>query len=82
MKRVFVKPAQREVIVDGKKVFRTKVIPMPDGNGDLPPEGKHVTLNSYWYQRERDKDVEFVEKQEGPAAAEEAPAAAAARPKK
>lgn len=44
-----------------KRVFVTptkgKIIPMPDGNGDLPQKGKEVTLNSYWYRREKDKDV-------------------------
>lgn len=36
-----------------------KIIPMPDGNGDLPQQGKEVTLNSFWYKREADKDVTF-----------------------
>lgn len=35
------------------------VIPLPDGNGNLPAEGKVVVINSYWYQRLRDGDVRF-----------------------
>lgn len=33
------------------------LVPMPDGNGNLPAEGKVVALNSYWYQRKFDGDV-------------------------
>jgi hypothetical protein len=33
------------------------LVPLPDGNGNLPPEGKDVTLDSYWYQRKFDGDV-------------------------
>ncbi|MGL5182746.1 hypothetical protein [Herbaspirillum huttiense] len=36
-----------------------KIIPMHDGNGDLPKEGKNLVLNSYWYRLEADKDVSF-----------------------
>lgn len=45
MKRIFVTP------LDGK------VIPLPDGNGDLPQAGKEVTASSFWYRREKDLDV-------------------------
>lgn len=33
------------------------IVPLPDGNGNLPAEGKVVALNSYWYQRQSDGDV-------------------------
>ncbi|WP_025916143.1 DUF2635 domain-containing protein [Herminiimonas sp. CN] len=33
------------------------IVPLPDGNGNLPVEGKVVALNSYWYQRQSDGDV-------------------------
>lgn len=33
------------------------IVPLPDGNGNLPPEGKLLALNSYWYQRRSDGDV-------------------------
>lgn len=35
------------------------IVPLPDGNGNLPPEGKVLALNSYWYQRQSDGDVTF-----------------------
>ena len=35
------------------------LVPLPDGNGNLPPEGKDVILDSYWYQRKFDGDVTF-----------------------
>lgn len=50
--RVFVKP------LDGK------IIPLPDGNGDLPVQGKHVTLSSFWYRRRSDGDVVFTDQME------------------
>lgn len=33
------------------------IVPLPDGNGNLPAEGKVLSLNSYWYQRQTDGDV-------------------------
>ncbi|MGV8870611.1 MAG: DUF2635 domain-containing protein [Janthinobacterium svalbardensis] len=33
------------------------LVPLPDGNGNLPPNGRPVVLSSYWYQRERDGDL-------------------------
>jgi hypothetical protein len=66
MNRTFVKP------------LGGKIIPMPDNNGDLPQAGKHVTLNSFWYRRERDKDVEFLDVPEVDAPAAETSAAAPA----
>lgn len=33
------------------------IVPLPDGNGNLPAEGKIVALTSYWYQRQSDGDV-------------------------
>lgn len=33
------------------------LVPLPDGNGNLPPDGRPVVLSSYWYQRERDGDL-------------------------
>ena len=33
------------------------IVPLPDGNGNLPPEGKVLALNSYWYRRQSDGDV-------------------------
>ena len=33
------------------------IVPLPDGNGNLPPEGKALALSSYWYQRQSDGDV-------------------------
>ncbi len=35
------------------------IVPLPDGNGNLPATGKVLTLNSYWYQRKFDGDVTF-----------------------
>jgi hypothetical protein len=35
------------------------IVPLPDGNGNLPAEGKTLILNSYWYQRKFDGDVTF-----------------------
>lgn len=53
------------------------VIPLPDGNGNLPAEGKVLTLNTYWYRREADRDVRFEpvpEETPGSDAAPEKPA--------
>jgi hypothetical protein len=36
-----------------------KIIPLADGNGNLPQEGKVVSLNTYWYQRQQDGDVKI-----------------------
>lgn len=33
------------------------LVPLPDGNGNLPPGGRPVVLSSYWYLRERDGDL-------------------------
>lgn len=66
------------------------LVPMPDGNGFLPAEGKVVALNSYWYQRKADSDVTIEDVADEPDAPEVAPAApdaasaaapAAAKPK-
>ena len=35
------------------------LVPLHDGHGMLPAEGKMLTLNSYWYQRQSDGDVTF-----------------------
>lgn len=47
--------------INQKRVIpRTGIlVPLPDGNGNLPPEGKDVILDSYWYQRKFDGDVTF-----------------------
>jgi|GEM_PF-1593819 len=37
------------------------IVPLPDGNGNLPPEGKDLALNSYWYQRSFDGDVTIAD---------------------
>ncbi|NDP59575.1 MAG: DUF2635 domain-containing protein [Oxalobacteraceae bacterium] len=37
------------------------IVPLPDGNGNLPPEGKALALTSYWYQRQRDGDVTIAD---------------------
>lgn len=54
------------------------VVPLPDGNGNLPAEGKVVALNSYWYQRQSDGDVTI---EDVPAAADAPTAAPAETPK-
>lgn len=33
------------------------IVPLPDGNGNLPAEGKELEMNTYWYQRQFDGDV-------------------------
>lgn len=49
------------------------LVPLPDGNGNLPPEGKVLTLSSYWYQRKDDGDVTFSDVPSDDAAAVAAP---------
>lgn len=56
------------------------IVPLPDGNGNLPAEGKVVALNSYWYQREADGDVTIADVDADRAT--EAPAAPAPVPTK
>lgn len=56
------------------------LVPLPDGNGNLPPEGKILTLNSYWYQRKFDGDV-TIEEIDDDTGAPETPAPPAAKPK-
>lgn len=40
------------------------LVPLPNGNGYLPAAGQAVVLSSYWYQRQRDGDLEITELQE------------------
>ncbi|MBR8137188.1 DUF2635 domain-containing protein [Burkholderia cenocepacia] len=49
MTRIFVRP------IPGR------VIPMPDGNGDLPADGKTVNRSSYWTRRELQGDVDVFD---------------------
>ncbi|MBF8179657.1 DUF2635 domain-containing protein [Herminiimonas contaminans] len=49
MKRVYVTPVDQ------------KIIPLPDGNGDLPQDGKDVAAVSYWYRRLADGDITMTE---------------------
>ncbi|AMP13676.1 DUF2635 domain-containing protein [Collimonas pratensis] len=51
------------------------IVPLPDGNGNLPAEGKNLRLNSYWYQRKFDGDVTIDDVPvEGQAPSKESPA--------
>lgn len=52
------------------------LVPLPDGNGNLPAEGKVVALNSYWYQRQADGDVTIEDVLVEPDAPAAAPAPA------
>lgn len=54
------------------------IVPLPDGNGNLPAEGKVVALTSYWYRRQSDGDVTI---EDVPAIAAEATPAAPETPK-
>ncbi|WP_025918206.1 DUF2635 domain-containing protein [Herminiimonas sp. CN] len=58
------------------------IVPLPDGNGNLPAEGKIVALNSYWYQRQTDGDVTIEDvPASADAQAESTPAAPKTKPK-
>lgn len=46
MTRIFVKPRAG------------RVVPLPDGSGDLPLAGKTVSRTGYWTRRERDGDID------------------------
>lgn len=60
------------------------VIPTADGNGNLPAEGKVVTMNSYYWGLKHDGDVtlEDVPAEPTPAASLTAPVATTTRRKK
>lgn len=44
------------------------IVPLPDGNGNLPAEGKELEMNTYWYQRQFDGDVDVEEIGDAPVA--------------
>jgi hypothetical protein len=50
------------------------IVPLTDGNGNLPAEGKVLLLTSYWYQRQVDGDVTFEDVADEAAEQQEAPA--------
>ncbi len=37
------------------------LVPLPDGNGNLPAAGRPVVLSTYWYQRQSDGDLTIHE---------------------
>jgi hypothetical protein len=41
------------------KPAKGMTIPLPDGNGNLPAEGKVQTLSTYWHRLEQEGDVTF-----------------------
>lgn len=50
------------------KPVKGRDVPDPARGDLLPPEGREVDENQYWFRRINDKDVEIVEPETNPAA--------------